>query len=367
MHANKPIFLFLILGIFLAEQIWLPTLAFAGPLSSSFELKEYSFGSGGTSNSTSGSFSLFGTAGDVDGGKLSSATFKSGNGLTFEMTANVPPAPTFTNPSSYYNKLKIVLNQGGNAADAKYAIAISSDNFVADTKYVQSDNTVGATLGTEDWQTYTTWGGGTGVNIIGLAINTTYTVKVSAKKGNFTQSPYGPTAQAATIGPTMTFDIDVSSTDSETAAPYSVSIGNLTPATVVTSTNKIWVDLSTNGTSGGTIYVNGSNNGLTSSRASYTISAVSNDLSSAITQGYGARSSSTNQSSGGPIQAIAPYNGASNNVGLLDTSKRVIFDSTNQPVVSGRASFELKAKASSTTPAATDYSDTLTIIASSGF
>lgn len=348
--------------LFLAQS----TSAQGNPTSTNYKITDFTFGGGGSANSTSTNYSLFGVLGEVETGKPGSTNYKLGAGLSYTFAANVPPAPTFTNPDNYYNKLKIVINEGGNPSDAKYAIAISTDNFVADTKYVQSDNTVSATLGTEDWQTYTSWGGAAGVNITGLTPGTTYTVKAAAKRGNFTETGFGPTVQASTVSPSLTFDIDVASTDTETSPPFTVSIGELTAATVITATNKVWVDVDTNGTSGATIYVYGTNNGLLSSATSYTISAVSANLASA-TEGYGARGSSVSQTSGGPMQILAPYNGVSDNVGIVDSSKRVVFDSSNQPVTAGRASFEIKAKASAVAKAATDYSDTLTVITSSSF
>jgi hypothetical protein len=73
------------------------------------------------------------------------------------------------------------------------------------------------------------------------------------------------------------------------------------------------------------------------------------------------------QSSGGPMQALSPYNGASDNVGTLDTAKRYIYDTNSSAVTGGRVSFTLKAKASNTTPSAGDYTDILTIIAIGSF
>jgi len=49
------------------------------------------------------------------------------------------------------------------------------------------------------------------------------------------------------------------------------------------------------------------------------------------------------------MQKLSPYNGAADNVGLLDTTKRTIFDSSSQPVTNGQGVFNLKAKASNTT------------------
>ena len=356
------VFISLFLGFFAAR---IP-FVYAGPTSANYELKQFGFGGGSVDNASSTNFNLNGILAEESISNLSSTNFKVNAGLNFTYLANVPPAPTFTNPDSYYNKLKIVINTGSNASDAKYAIAISSDNFASDTRYVQNDNTVGSTLGSEDWQTYTNWGGASGVNIIGLSPNTTYTVKVAVKKGNFTQTGFGPTAQAATIGSTLSFDIDVASTDIETSPPYNLSIGDLAAGSVITATNKIWVDLTTNGTGGGTVYVYGTNNGLLSTQTSSTITSATADLS-AVSTGYGAKSSNLAQSSGGPMEAVTPYNGTGENVGVLDTSKRIIFDSSAQPVTSGRAAFQVKAKASTVTVAASDYTDTLTVVASATF
>ncbi len=343
-----------------------PVIFAAQPASNNYKLNEFSFGAGGTQGSNSNNYSLFGVAGEIEQGQAASNTYKLNGGLTFMMQSEVPPAPTFTNPANYYNKLKLILNPGNNPSDSYFAIAISTDNFVADTKYIQDDNTVGSTLGTEDWQTYADWGMATGFNIINLIPGTTYTVKVASRQGNFTQSPFGPTSQASTINPTLTFDIDVAPSDTETSSPYSMDIGSLTPATVTTAPDKIWIDLSTNATAGGLIYIYGSNNGLLSTTAGSTITAVSADLSSSP-QGYGARSNSTAQSAGGPFQALSPYDGANDIVGTIDNNKRLLFDSSGSPISSGRASLLIKAKSTSTTPAAPDYSDTLTIIASGSF
>jgi hypothetical protein len=338
----------------------------AGPTSSTYELKAYSFGSGGTTTDTSSNYNLLGISGEQSGDQSSSSTYKTGSGLVFTQQADVPSAPTFTNPSHYYNKLHLVINTSGNATDATYAIAISTDNFSTDTKYVQSDNTIGTVLGAEDWQTYTAWGSSSGIDIIGLNPGVTYTVKAEAQQGNFTQTGFGPTAQATTENPSLSFDIDVSPTDTETAAPYSLSIGDLTAGSVITASDKVWVDVDTNGTAGASVYVQDSNSGLNSTSASYTISALSGNLSS-VSEGYGAQGASATQTSGGPLEIVSPYNGASNVVGTLDTTKRIIFDSTAAPVIAGRASFEIKAKASAVTKAAGDYSDTLTLVASAAF
>ena len=158
----------------------------------------------------------------------------------------------------------------------------------------------------------------------------------------------------------------MASTDTETSPPFSIAIGDLAAATVVTAPNKVWVDVDTNGTAGVAVYVSSSNGGLNSPRVSYTIASASGNLTAA-SEGYGARGSTATQVSGGPFQIVTPYDGAGAVVGIVDAARRIIFESVGQPLTSGRASFELKAKASAVTRAASDYTDTLTVIASATF
>lgn len=340
------------------------TFLFALPASTNYQLKDFGYGGGGVANGISTNYAIEGIAGEQSENQLQGTTYDIGPGLQFTNQANVPPAPTFINPSNYYNKLKLTLATGGNPSDTLFAIAISTDGFTT-TNYVQDDHTVGATLGLEDYQTYSAWGGASGFTIIGLAPSTTYTVKVKAWQGKFTETGYGPTASAATVGASLTFDIDVSAIDTETGPPYTIAFGNLLPGTVTDSPEKIWVDFDTNGESGGRVYVYGSNAGLASARAAYTIATVTGNLTS-LTEGYGAQGSSATQGSGGPLAITSTYNLSSNNVAVTDTAIREIF-TTNSPVGSGRGSFLLKAKSSAVTPAASDYTETLTVIASASF
>lgn len=210
----------------------------AGPESTSYELQEYGFGSGGTeqNGSDSTSYTIFGTAGEVDTGSIDSSSFRSGNGLTYTMQANVPPAPTFTNPSTNYDRLKFVLDTGNNPSDTLFAIAISDDNFTT-TRYVQDDLTVGNTLGSEDWQSYTDWGGASGSTITGLTPNKTYKIKVKAVQGNFTESGWGPVASAATVDSTLTFGVDANSITFSNLGPSNSYTDSSKSTVITTSTN----------------------------------------------------------------------------------------------------------------------------------
>lgn len=332
----------------------------AQPASATYRLLNYGFGSG-TASASSATYSLFGTAGETANSLLTSASFKSGNGLIYTLISNVPPVPIVTNPSNYYNKLLVVVNPVNNPSDYKYAIAMSTDNFATDIKYVQADNTLSTNFSVLNFRYFSSaggtpnWGGANGTTIIGLNPNATYTVKVKSRQGFYTESPWGPTAQAATINPTFSYSI----------SPNTISIGTLTPGTVGTSPT-VTTTVSTNGTGGAIIYVNDNNAGLLSSTTSYTINAVTNDLTS-VSEGYGIIDTTVSQTSGGPMESISPYNGSGNNVGILSTTKRILFDSTNQPVTAGQGNFQLKAKASISAKPATDYTDTLTVVSSAAF
>lgn len=343
---------------------WGAISLFASPTSSTYRLDSYGIGSGGTAGSNSTNYSVNGISGEQSN-QATSATYSSGSGLIPTQQANTPAAPTITNPANYYNKLHIVIDSGGNPSDARFAIAISTDAFASDTRYIQNDNTLGSTLGVEDYQTYASWGSGSGFDVIGLLPSTTYTIKVKATRGNYTESGYSSTSNASTVAPSLTFDIDVSSTDSETAPPYAISFGNLLPDTVTNSPTKIWIDLDTNGAAGGTVFVASQSAGLSSSVAGYTIVSATGDLA-ALSEGFGAQNSSATQTSGGPLTAQAPYTGAAQNVGITNTTIRSLYISNN-PIVAGRGSFLLKARATGSTPSSSDYTDTLTLIASASF
>ena len=276
---------------------------------------------------------------------------------------NTPLTPTLTNPANYYNKLNIIIDNGGNPTDTTFLIQIASNSaaFSQNVFYVQADHTLGATT---VFQTYTAWNGVTGFNIIGLKPGITYYARVAAKRGTFQQGKFSGIASASTINPTFSFNIQ---TTNQASPPFTVGIGVVNPGQITTSWQKITSTISTNAANGGIIYVYGANSGLKSSTAgNYTITSTTNDLS-LTSEGYGARATGVTQTSGGPMEIISPYNGNITSVGVIDTTKRVLSDSTSAPVTNGQTTFELKAKASNTTPSATDYTDIITLIGTGSF
>lgn len=332
------------------------------PASTNFEMHDFGIGAGGVGVGTSTNYAVGGVVGEVSGSNLSGTTYDLGPGLQFARQTNTPAAPTITNPSNYYNKLRVNIDNGSNPTDTLFAIAISTDNF-STTNYVQADQTIGST---PVYQTYSTWGGGSGALVIGLQPSTTYYVKVKAVQTAYTESAYSSVASVATVTPTLSYDIDVSSSDSESGPPYIVAFGTLSVGSVTTASNKIWVDLDTNAEQGAFVYVYSNSAGLSSSAASYTITSASGDLTG-VSEGFGLRVDTSTQSSGGPLTAVSPYNGSSDTVGILNTTSRNIFTSANAPIVGGRGSVWVKAKAATTTPAASDYATIVTMIASATF
>lgn len=340
------------------------TLFAAVPSSSSYQLHNYGFGSGSTSNSSSANYSLNATTGEVSNTQSTSSNYSVRSGNNNAQQAHVPVAPTFDNPSNYYNKLHFAITPGANPSDTLFSIAISTDGF-ATQQYIQNDNTVGAARGIEDYQSYAAWGGAAGQVVTGLTYGTTYQIRVNSFQGKFTETAYGPAASAATVPPSITFDIDVSPTDTETNPPYTTTFGSLLPATVTNATSKVWIDLDTNAVSGAKVYLGSTNGGLKSTQANFTLASATADLSGAAT-GYGAQGSTAGQGSGGPLSISAPYNVSGQNVGIVNSTVRELF-STSLPITSGRGSVQFKAKAAATTPAAGDYQDSLTLTAAASF
>jgi hypothetical protein len=354
----KKYIAFTILTLLLSYSLF--SLFANAPASTNYRLDEWAVGGGGD-KSQSSNYQTQITNDPLAGEAMGSTNYRLNPGLLFVEMANVPPAPAITNPDNYYNKLHLVINAGSNPTDSTFAVAISTDNFVSTTYYVKADNTVGTTLTASDWRTYASWGGATGIDILGLTSDTTYYVKVKAEQGDFTETPWGPIASAATSPASLSFDIDTAATDIETSAPYIVALGQLNTGAVTTATDKIWTDFATNAGSGGVVYVAGQNNGLESTVTGYTIPGVSSDLS-AQPEGFGLVTSSITQSSGGPFQADTPFAGSGNTVGATGTTLIPLATSL-YPLIGGRHALDVKTIISTLTPAATDYTETLTIVA----
>lgn len=337
------------------------TLLFAAtPSSTNYTLKSYDIGTGGAMSSSS-NYGLQSGTGSQSGSMQSSGNYKAQTDGRGVLDANTPPAPTFTNPSNYYDRLELVVATGDNPSDTKYLIAISTDSF-ATTQYVQTDHSVGTSQALANYQTYAAWGGASGFLIVGLTPATTYQVKIKAMQGSYTGSPFGPVATAATVATSLSFGL---TTTLSAMPPFDVNFGTLSPDTVATGSADAQVSVTTNAYNGGGVYVKDAYGGLYSPTTSNTIASVSTNLATALT-GYGAQVAGSGQTSGGPFAAVSPFNGGADNVGGLATILQPIL-ATAGPVNGGSGTVRLKAKAAYMTPSAPDYSDTVTFIAAMSF
>ncbi|HSW80206.1 MAG TPA: hypothetical protein VLG47_05510 [Candidatus Saccharimonadales bacterium] len=322
--------------------------------SSSYQLNSYSVGPGGSNSSSSSTYSLQGSTGEQANGSTTGTNDTTGNGSIQTEQLNTPLAPSIDNGSNaYYNKLHFVVNNTGEPSDATYAVAITTDaTFATNIKYIQADGTLNTT---KVYQSYATWGSGTGTFAVGMTPNVTYYVKSSAMQGKFTDTGLSKTANnATTANPSITFAV----------SPNTLTMSNLLPGSVISSSN-ISFNLDTNGANGGGVYVSGSNNGMFSTRDNFTIPAFSGNLTTQ-SQGFGVQATSPGQTSGGPFSTVSPFNGSSNVVGAETTTPQSMLTSRSA-IVGGNATANVQAKASSTTPASSDYSETLTFIAAANF
>lgn len=338
----------------------LPLLFAALPATTNYELNSFGFGSGGTASSSTTTYSLEGISGELGGQTSITSNYNVKPGFIETQQANVPKLSSFDNGSGrYYNQLHFVLDQQANPTDALYALQVCiGGNFpcAGTINYVKSDDTIGPTLALTDYQTYAAWGSAGGTNIIGLAPNTTYGLRVKATQGRFTESGYGPSLTATTVSPSISFSV----------SPTSLAMGNLLPNTITDAPSPISLTFDTNANSGGDIYIGGQNGGLRSTIASFTITSASGDLTS-LSHGFGARVTAVGQSSGGPLTAVSPYNsGTATVVGITDPSIRKIITSSAQ-VNTGTASVLIKAKSTASDPIENDYQEILTMLASASF
>lgn len=331
----------------------------AFPSTTTYQINSYGFGSGGGSNLSTSNYALEGISGEVAGQTSATSNYQVKPVFIETQQANVPKIASFDNGSgAYYNKLHFVIDQQNNPSDATYALQIAtSSDFSTGVSYVKSDFTIGASLALTDYLTYAAWGGGSGSNIIGLSPNTTYYLRAKATQSKFTESGYGPSATASTVNPSLSFSV----------SPGNVSLGSLLAGSLVNSPTNITLTFATNAVSGGDVYINGANSspGLYSTAANSTIPSASGDLS-LLSHGFGARVTAASQSSGGPFNSVSPYAGSGDNIGIIDTSIRKIFTSSSL-VTGGSGTVLLKAKSSNIDPAETDYTETITMIASATF
>lgn len=390
----------LLFSVILLSQ---PTLLFAEDLTSTnYKINGATLNAGGeATTSGTGTYKLLDTIGDFSGDpRVSSTNYQSSVGEVVIFTAEVPKVscfetttsgssscttgPSYLNtngmitvcgPSGCYDRARFEIDNQGNPSDTLYAVQISTDNFVTDTRYIDGvSNTpkAASSADIDDYLTETAWEG-PDVNIEGLIANTQYYLRLVALHGDFTESAPSPSVNATTALPTLTFDIDIDDVgggSSETNPPFEVEF--IADSLLIqngptrTAENLIWLDANTNGLGGCAILFKGQYGGLFSATQNYTIVSETTDLDGE-SEGFGIQKYSTTQLYTGAngalyeILAISPYDGTGNNVGIIDQVFTKVFDSSG-PLHSGRVSTLLKARASTSATPDTDYTETITIV-----
>lgn len=202
---------------------------------SQYQLENPTFSSGGGSKSSAGTYSIQDAAGAANGPNSNSANYQIQTGSIRTQLPGVPGVPTFTNTGgTLYSNLDFVVLTGGNSApDTEFAIAISSDNFTT-TNFVQTNDTVGATIA---WQTYANWGSSTGERLVSLVPSTTYKIKVKARLGPNNESGYSSISTASTVAPSLTMTV--------AGVPTSTSVGGTTTNITTTANTVPFGSLST--------------------------------------------------------------------------------------------------------------------------
>lgn len=188
---------------------------------------------------------------------------------------------------------------------------------------------------------------------------------------------------SATVDPTITFDLDTETTDQDGDAPYAVDLGTLSSGSVTTSDHSgvesIFIDLDTNATGGAVVTVAGANTGLNSASTSTTITLSSAEEAivagsaqiglcvESVAASSGTLAAGTQYDSGGSLANCTVSNGGTPTVGRIETTATEIFNTSGAEIAGGRGEVLVKASITGATPIATDYTNTLTFIATGTF
>lgn len=142
------------------------------------------------------------------------------------------------------------------------------------------------------------------------------------------------------------------------------ALGTLSSSAVSSSPTPRTATINTNAQNGWMVWARDSSTGLSSAVASHTIASTtpgSNSTLSSGTEGYNTGVTSSQVGGSGTITVATPFVGGANQGGGLDTSLRTLAssDGTADTAV---LTLTNNASISALTPAATDYTDTITVV-----
>jgi len=163
---------------------------------------------------------------------------------------------------------------------------------------------------------------------------------------------------------TVTVSATVTTTVSCNLSATSTDFGQLTTSAVSTSSPDITVTMSCNDASGATLKVHDQGNG-TSTGGLYSTTTTTLVTSTATglapgTAGYGIQATTNATGSGDTLTIDTAYNKSGDNVGALVYSVDQTLSSSASPISGRETVVKHKAAISGLTPAASDYSDTIT-------
>jgi hypothetical protein len=195
-------------------------------------------------------------------------------------------------------------------------------------------------------------------NSLSGAIQTQTAAAAAIDTGNF--------STATVASDSFTVNATVAQTFQFSLSGASDTLPALTSASVQQSSSPVSANVSTNAKNGWQVWANDSNSGLTSAAASTTIPATSVGANTTIGSGAAAYVTGVNTSNGtgsGVVSASGAYANAST-LGKgagLDTTLRTMATS-NGPNGGAAVTFVNAAAISATTPPASDYTDTITVV-----
>lgn len=146
------------------------------------------------------------------------------------------------------------------------------------------------------------------------------------------------------------------------------ALGTLSSSAVSSSAIPRYASIDTNAASGWQVWAKDSSSGLRSTATSYTISSAagSNTTLTSGAEGFVTGVTTSQVSGSGTITVPAGFVGGANRGGGLDTSFRSLA-SSNGTALTARVTLTNNASISSLTPAATDYTDVITVVGAGMF
>lgn len=186
----------------------------------------------------------------------------------------------------------------------------------------------------------------------------------------------------ATVNQSITFDLDTSVADGETSTPYSVALGTITVTDTrvsgnTDSVNMIIAELDTNASGGAIVTVRNANgaNGLASTSVPADNIGSADGTIADGTENYGlCVMTATLTQTAGTFAIGTPYSGntcatnsETNVIEGLTTTGEEILNTSSAPIAGGHAEIAVNAAISGVTVAHSDYTDTLTFVATGTF